>query len=110
MRESAVRSKVRQYLNGLVKSSWHSVHTGGFTRPGTPDILGCYLGFFVAVETKAPGRQLTKSQQFVKREIEEANGVYIVASSVEEVVEGLRKLLERVKDGSYQPLEIQTTS
>ncbi len=44
----------------------------------TLDYLCCVSGQFVAVETKAPGRQLTPRQVIVAQEIRDAGGLVFV--------------------------------
>jgi hypothetical protein len=49
----------------------------------TLDYLCCINSKFVAIETKAPGKQLTVRQQATKEQIERAGGLVYVVDSVE---------------------------
>ena len=63
-----------------------------FGCPGSGDIIGCYRGRAIAIECKSPtGRQSTPQKRF-QAAWELAGGVYIVARSVEDAVEGLKNV------------------
>lgn len=56
---------------------------------GTPDILACYRGRFVAVEVKRPGQVPTEIQRFRLKQIAKAGGHCIVATNKADVIVGL---------------------
>jgi hypothetical protein len=59
---------------------------------GWPDIAGCLpCGRFLGVECKAPGEEQTEAQALYGVAIHARGGLYIVASSVEELVQELLK-------------------
>ena len=64
---------------------------------GTPDVIGMLKGRFVGIELKRPkstGRRKGKQQEDQEkwqRNCERGGGIYILARSVEDVVERLRK-------------------
>lgn len=45
------------------------------------DCIVCYLGFFIAIETKAPGKKPTPRQEFCMDEMREAHGTVFVVDS-----------------------------
>lgn len=52
---------------------------------GWPDITACLLGGqFLGVECKVPGGRQSDAQKQMQKRIEELDGLYILASSVEE--------------------------
>lgn len=54
--EGRVKTAVKKYLDA--KGAWHCMPMGtGFGKSGVPDILACYRGRFLAIETKAPGKR-----------------------------------------------------
>lgn len=58
---------------------------------GTPDILACVNGVFVAIEVKKPkGGVVSALQKSKLKKIRKAGGVSMVAKSLEEVKEVLR--------------------
>jgi Holliday junction resolvase len=59
---------------------------------GTPDILACINGRFVAIEVKRPNGGVVSALQKSKlKKIEQVGGVSIVARSVEDVSEMLQQ-------------------
>jgi len=76
---------------GKVKKGSHWINLG---KGGWPDVIACLppSGFFLGVEIKKPGEELSDKQKEVKAEIEQANGIVIVITSVEELAEELLTL------------------
>lgn len=52
---------------------------------GTPDLLVCLGGLFLAIEVKQPGKSPSKIQEHRIRQIKDAGGVAFVATSVTDV-------------------------
>lgn len=67
------------------------------TPKGLPDIMGLYKGKFIGIEVKTEHTKLTQSQKVIKAKIENANGIFITARSIEDVQKGLAKLDEENK-------------
>lgn len=65
--------------------------TYGMGVVGIPDILCCWHGLFIGIETKAPGKRknVTPNQQARLREIRAAGGVAVVVDSVEDLIKVL---------------------
>jgi len=89
--ETKVKQRVRKILDD------HGVYcfmpaTGGYGRSGIPDIVGCYKGFFFAVECKAGRGTTTALQEKELRKIREAGGTAFVINetNVEELSQWLR--------------------
>lgn len=59
-------------------------------RPGVPDIIVCYRGYFLAVELKAAGETLRADQAREAVEIRKARGRFVLAYSVNDVIEAIR--------------------
>jgi len=68
------------------------IHGGGPQRRGLPDIICCYHGHFIAIETKREGGLPEPSQIRVRDEIIVAGGIAVVAYSVDDIVD----LLDRI--------------
>lgn len=62
------------------------VHGNEYTQAGTPDIVGCYRGFFVWCETKMPGNGATRIQLYRHRQITQAGGIGAVCYSVQDAM------------------------
>lgn len=73
-----------------------------FGKAGVADIVACYMGKFVAIETKAGRNKLTMRQELVKQDIEQAGGVYFVIR--EDNVGSLEEWLNNV-EGSRQAVD-----
>lgn len=61
------------------------------------DVIVCYYGFYIAIETKAPGRKPTSRQNLTIAETVGAGGIAMVIAS-EEDVETLRAYLQGIKN------------
>lgn len=77
--EGRVKNRVKQILRFFgpkLYAHW-PVQTG--YGAACLDCHACYLGFYFAIETKAPGKKLTKRQEITRDEILEAGGrVFVI--------------------------------
>lgn len=71
-------------------------HGSCYSEAGVPDLLVCYKGFFVFIETKKPGEQPTPKQVAVIQELERSRGTGGIAESVEDAMSILDRIDERV--------------
>lgn len=62
---------------------------------GLPDIIGCYRGQFIAVETKMPGNTISRVQGHVIGKLLDAGAHVVIAYSVSDAL--------RVLAGEYPP-------
>lgn len=85
--EKKVEDKIKRYLDSL--GAYHvKIHGSAFMPAGTPDILACINGRFVAIEVKRPsGGVVSELQKLKLKQIEHAGGVGIIARSVQDVSE-----------------------
>ena len=85
MREQDVQRKIIKYLESL-PNSW-VVKTISTNKRGTPDILACVNGRFVAIEVKALGKLSTvsKLQQYQIDRINSSGGFSIAVDNLEDV-------------------------
>lgn len=90
MLESSIQKQILNYLRS--KERVWPVKVIVSNRNGTPDILACVDGRFVAIEVKTPTGRLTKLQKYHIDRIIEAGGVAFVATSVDDVIEKLESL------------------
>lgn len=104
--ESEVQRNVLLWLKLHGIRHWRS-NTGGamlagkggrprpvrFGEPGAPDIMGILhpSGRFIGIEVKRPGGKLTAHQQLWHEAARAAGALMIVASSVEDLEQGLRE-------------------
>lgn len=91
-------SKVKKKVTDLLKQRgayYFYAFTGGYGKSGVPDIIGCYRGYFFAVECKAGKNKPTLLQEKNLREIREAGGVAFVIN--EDNVDDCLKWMEGLK-------------
>lgn len=82
MRESTIRKNILKWLNSLPESYFEVSGPGSNT--GKPDITGALAGKYVAIETKVPGKEAEKHQEYVHRQLRKARAVVFVAHSLSE--------------------------
>ena len=73
--EGRVKDDCKKYLKSI--GAWFFMPvSNGMGQVGIPDIICCYRGLFVAIETKAPGKrnQTTANQDKVIEAIQKADG------------------------------------
>ena len=84
--EGRVKKAVREWLKA--HGIWHFMPvSNGMGRMGVSDIIGCYQGRFLAIETKAPGKikNVTPGQAQFICEVRAAGGVAIVIDDVSQL-------------------------
>lgn len=81
--EAKVKKKVTEQLKKLGAYYFYAF-TGGYGKSGVPDIIGCYRGFFFAIECKAGTNKPTPLQAKNIRDIGEAGGLVIVVNEENE--------------------------
>ena len=88
--EGKVKDAVKKEL--VSRGIWYFMPAAnGFGKVGIPDIICCYQGKFLAIETKAPGKRnnTTPNQDARIDEIRAAKGWALVVDDVEQVREFL---------------------
>jgi hypothetical protein len=88
--EGKVKDAVKKELNA--RGIWYFMPAAnGFGKVGIPDIICCYQGKFLAIETKAPGKRnnTTPNQDARINEIRAAKGWALVVDDVQQVKEFL---------------------
>lgn len=87
MAESAVVAAVKREI--AARGGWvANIHGNAAGETGIPDLLACYRGIFVAIETKHPaGGRLRPKQRHHLERIARAGGHAIVARSAQDVAD-----------------------
>ena len=92
--ETNFRARLRPRLEAIPNSWWESIQQQ--TIHGTPDIIGCIQGYFVAIEVKATADDKPAKIQQIKldRIRFDAQGIALVIhpDNMEESLEFLNKL------------------
>lgn len=93
--EGRVKDKVKKLLKerGIY---YYMPVSNGMGRVGAPDILACWQGRWLAIETKAPGKRnhTTPNQKRELAAIQAAGGIALVVDDVEQVREVLDDCLQ----------------
>ena len=75
--EKKVKEKVKKILKKI--NAYHCMpSTGGYGASGVPDILVCYKGRFIGIETKANGNRPTALQFKHLEDIQKSGGISLV--------------------------------
>lgn len=95
MKEQDIQRKIIKYLESV---GAYVVKVVASNKSGTPDILACYRGIFLAVEVKRPETKTNVSelQEYNIKKIKEAGGIAIVSwdlDAVKAVVEDINSNL-----------------
>lgn len=87
MKESQIQNKIIKYLNGI---GAYSIKTIVTNRNGSPDLICCFKGRYVALEVKAEKGAVSQLQEHNIKLIKKSGGVAAVVRSVDEV----KKIIE----------------
>lgn len=66
------------------------------------DCIVCYMGYYIAIETKAPGKKPTPRQELTIAETQGASGIVVIVDD-EEGVQWLRQILQYIKVSGCKP-------
>jgi hypothetical protein len=95
MLEKSITNAILRYLRNIPGCFCWKQHGGQYGTSGLPDIICCLDGRFVAFEVKRPsGGRLTKLQARALEKIQAAGGIAAMVTSLDEVKEITRKMLE----------------
>lgn len=94
--EKRYETKIKRLLNSL--GAYYVKQFGcGFTAAGTPDLLCCLNGRFVAIEVKADDGRPSALQIHNIQKIRESGGIALIAYPKD--FDALSALLNALKDG-----------
>lgn len=91
--ETKFRAKIRPLLDAIPNSWWESIQQKSIR--GTPDIIGCLGGYFIALELKSKKVDAKGLQAYKLQSIRDAYGVALVVhpENWKEVYDYLRSLI-----------------
>lgn len=84
VQESALQRQIITYLRGRGAYVFKAVGSA-YQQVGTPDLLVCWRGQFIALEIKVPGEVTTPMQAHELQTIRNAEGCGAVVMSIGEV-------------------------
>jgi hypothetical protein len=82
--EGKLKDKVKAFLNER-GAYYHMPVPSGYGSP-TLDFVGCYRGYFFAIETKAPGKRPTPRQCATMQSMQNAGGCALWGSEAGELI------------------------
>lgn len=82
--EGELKMRIRRLLEER-GAFWSNVSGGAYSKPGDPDIVACFKGFYLAIEAKANSGRQSEIQKIRQSEVEAAEGRYVLARSEEDV-------------------------
>lgn len=93
--ETKLKNEINRFLKTLGAKWWgfKVLGTAG-QKTGVPDTVGCYRGWFVAIEAKAPDGQPSPKQLYEIGKIREADGAAYVVKTLDEVKAIFREIDE----------------
>lgn len=77
MREKSFENKIKNFLDSI-GAVWYKQFGCSYTKAGTPDLLCCVNGHFVAVEVKAENGRPSPLQLYNIDKISKAGGVVYI--------------------------------
>jgi Holliday junction resolvase len=86
-------SKIQKQILDYLETRCWPVKVMTCNKNGTPDIICCVNGRFVAFEVKTPKGRPTKLQLHRMKEIHKHNGAAFIVRSVEDVKEALEEYI-----------------
>jgi hypothetical protein len=93
--EGKVKAAVKKELDVYPDHYREMPVPSGFGKSGL-DFTVCFFGLFLAIETKAGGKEPTGRQQIRMEEITRAGGIAVAVRSVEEARTTFRELLVKI--------------
>jgi len=82
--EGALKKAIKAQLDEC-GAFWSMVPEGSYAKTGDPDMIACYKGCYIAIEAKTPTGVQSNWQKLRQQQIENANGFYILARTVDDV-------------------------
>ena len=101
MKESTISKNIRTYLNALGARSI-KYHGGPWSEDGIPDLLVCYRGRFLYIETKRPGNKATTIQLLRMRELDASGAIGGVATSLLDATHIIDRIDQAILEESLQ--------
>ena len=91
--EGKVKRKVSAILADFASTTYYTMPVPGGYGESTLDYVGCNLGRFFAIETKAPGKKPTDRQNAIATMMTRAGGKVFVIDGDEDQLQELRDWL-----------------
>ena len=93
MKEKTITNQILKYLKSEPECFAFKEHGGIYGVSGIPDIICCYKGKFMAFEVKTEKGKLSKLQEITIKRINEAGGMAVKVTSLQEVKDVLKGVM-----------------
>lgn len=104
MKESDLVVKTMKAIRGH-GGWWVKIHGHPTQESGIPDIIGCYRGYFVAIEMKLPEAvDVSPRQRLQLERIRRARGVSVVCTTTKEALAVLEMIETWASEDNPKPL------
>ena len=100
--------KVKNWLNNKLKQKfpdgwYYNTHQGPYGKKGTPDVIACIHGLFIAIEVKVEDGKVTDLQSHQLKKIEKAGGLSFVLYGKDENflnqnLDPINEVIETIED------------
>lgn len=94
--EADLKKKIKRLIEDR-GGFWSAVKGGEYSKPGDPDIIACYRGYFIAIEGKSADGSPSEEQEDCRLWIVEAGGIHIYAYNLD-VVRSTLDLIDACED------------
>lgn len=82
--EADLKKKIKRLIEDR-GGFWSAVKGGEYSKPGDPDIIACYRGYFIAIEGKSADGRPSEEQEDCRAWIVDAGGIHIYAYCLDSV-------------------------
>lgn len=82
--EGEIKKKIKALLDRC-GAFWSMIPEGAYAKTGDPDMVVCYKGCYIGIEVKTAVGVQSEWQKIRQEQIEQANGFYLLARSVDDV-------------------------
>ena len=82
--EADLKKKIKRLIEDR-GGFWSAVKGGEYSKPGDPDIIACYRGYFIAIEGKSATGSPSEEQEDCREWIVDAGGIHIYAYNLDVV-------------------------
>lgn len=98
--EADLKRKIKRLIEDR-GGFWSAVKGGEYSKPGDPDIIACYRGYFIAIEGKSADGSPSEEQEDCRAWIVDAGGIHIYAYCLD-VVRATLDMIDGCEDiGDY---------
>ena len=94
--EADLKKKIKRLIEDR-GGFWSAVKGGEYSKPGDPDIIACYRGYFIAIEGKSATGSPSEEQEDCREWVVDAGGIHIYAYNLD-VVRSTLDLIDACED------------